>query len=427
VSDRQRAAAGGPPALAEIFAGPAARATPSPIARTLELVERTPGMVSLACGNPASEALPVTEIAAACAAALADPERALQYTSPRGLIQEALAAHLLRDGVRARADELLPTTGAIQALALLAHALLREGDVVVTEWPTYPVNLASFRTHGARTIGVPMDEEGMRVDLLDRLLSTLAHDGQPPKLIYTIPDAQNPTGITMSRARREALVETAARHGVLVVEDAPYRRLDFQGEPLPPVAALAREEAGSEARVALVGSFAKTVAPGLRVGYLLAPSALIDAAVLLKQGEDFCTSGLLQLAIASLIQDGTVARQETRFAAVHAAKLGAMQAALETEMAGLPVRWIRPRGGLFLWLTLPEGMDSEKLLERAIAHRVAFIPGRAFYPPEKAGPDGVPARTPPAVHTLRLNFSYPPLADIPRGIAALASALREML
>ncbi|HWN83460.1 MAG TPA: PLP-dependent aminotransferase family protein, partial [Candidatus Udaeobacter sp.] len=200
------------PALAELFAGPARRATVSPIARTLELVERMPGMVSFACGNPASEALPRTEIAAACTRALAeDPERALQYTPPRGFIQAALATHLARDGVAAAPGELLPTTGAIQGLTLIAHALLREGDVVVTEWPTYPVNLASFRTHGTRPIGVPMDADGMRVDVLDRLLAHLAREGRQAKLVYVIPDAQNPTGITMSLARREALVETAAR------------------------------------------------------------------------------------------------------------------------------------------------------------------------------------------------------------------------
>jgi DNA-binding transcriptional MocR family regulator len=422
------AASDRPPAFDEIFAGPALRATVSPIARTLELVERTPGMVSFACGNPANEALPVAEIAAACAAALAaDPERALQYTAPRGIIQAALGAHLARDGVTAGPAEIMPTTGAIQALALLAHALLREGDVVVTEWPTYPVNLASFRTHGARPIGVPMDEEGMRVDLLDRLLGELAREGRPAKLIYVIPDAQNPTGITMSRGRRIDLVEAAARHGVLVVEDAPYRRLDFAGEPIPPVAALARARFGPEARVALVGSFAKTVAPGLRVGYLVAPPALLDVAVLLKQGEDFCTSGLLQLAISELIQNGTVARQEQRFAAVHGEKLAAMQAALERELAGLPVRWLRPRGGLFVWLALPESADSERILERAIAHRVAFIPSRAFYPPEVVGADGRPAPAAAPANFLRLNFSYPPLLDIPRGVASLAAALREAL
>jgi 2-aminoadipate transaminase len=400
----------------------------SPIARTLELVERMPGMISFACGNPASEALPVAEIAAACAAALRDdPERALQYTPPRGLIQAALASHLARDGVTAAPGELMPTTGAIQGLTLIAHALLREGDAVVTEWPTYPVNLASFRTHGARPIGVPMDADGMRVDRLDRLLSALEREGRPAKFVYTIPDAQNPTGITMSAARRHALVETAARHGVLVVEDAPYRRLDFAGEPLPPLAALARERSGPEARAALVGSFAKTVAPGLRVGYLLAPAALIDQLVLLKQGEDFCTSGLLQLAIATLIQDGTVERQERRFAQVHGEKLAAMQTALERELAGLPVRWVRPRGGLFVWLTLPEGVDAERVLERAIEEKVAFIPGRAFYPPEMALDDGQPALTMPPAHTLRLNFSYPPLADIPRGVAALGRALRPLL
>ncbi len=292
----------------------------------------------------------MAEIAAAFGAAVAEePDRALQYGRPRGLIQSALGEHLARDGITASPAELLPTTGAIQALTLIAHALVAEGDVVITEWPTYPVNLASFRTHGARTIGVPMDGEGIQVPVLDRLLAALAAAGRPPKLIYVIPDAQNPTGITMSAARRAKLAAIAARHGVLLVEDAPYRRLDFAGRPEPALWTYAGE-AGAAA--ALVGSFAKTVAPGLRVGYLLADPELIDTAVLLKQGEDFCTAGALQLVIERLIRGGVVARQEARFAAVHAAKMAAMAAGLERELDGLPVRWTRPRGGLFLWLEL---------------------------------------------------------------------------
>jgi 2-aminoadipate transaminase len=172
------------------------------------------------------------------------------------------------------------------------------------------------------------------------------------------------------------------------------------------------------------------VAPGLRVGYLLADPELIDTAVLLKQGEDFCTAGALQLVIERLIRGGVVARQETRFAAVHAAKMAAMAAGLERELAGLPVRWTRPRGGLFVWLELTgtQGhIDSDAILERAIGNGVAFIPGRYFYPDELADEDGQPHATPAPTHTLRLNFSYPPLADIPRGVAALGRTLRECL
>ncbi len=382
-------------------------------------------MVSFACGNPSTEALPVEAIAAAAGAAIREEtDRALQYVRPRGVIQAALGEWLARDGITARADQLLPTTGAIQALSLLAHALLTPGDVVITEWPTYPVNLSSFRTHGARTIGIPMDDDGMRVDILDRLLERLAETGRPAKLIYVIPDAQNPTGITMSLARRRALASAAAAHGVAIVEDGPYRRLVYGGMPAPAIVALA---ATSGARAIFVGSFAKSVAPGLRLGYLVAEPELIDACVLLKQGEDFCTSGIAQLVIERLIRNGTIARQETTLAAIQGAKLAAMAGALEREMRGLPVRWTRPQGGLFIWLVLPASADSERILERAIERRVAFIPGPYFYPDECAGEDGRPAPLPAPRHTLRLNFSYPPLADIPLGVAALAQVFREML
>ena len=412
------------PPLAPLLADPPRRTSASPIARALEIADRTPGIISFACGNPATEALPVGAIAAAVAAALADDtDRALQYGRPRGIIQEALVELLDRDGIATTPEHVLPTTGAIQALSLVAHALLNPGDLVITEWPTYPVNLSSFRTHGARTIGVPMDEDGMRVDLLDRLLSRLAAAGSPPKLIYIIPDAQNPTGITMTRARREALCAVAAAHEIAVVEDGPYRRLVYAGATEPPVYALA---GATEARTIFVGSFAKSVAPGLRIGYLVAEPPLIDACVLLKQGEDFCTSGLAQLVIERLIRNGTIARQESVLAEIQGAKLTAMLGALDTEMRGLPVRWTRPSGGLFVWLTLPEGADADRILDRAIERRVAFIPGQYFYPDECAGEDGRPQPLAAPKNALRLNFSYPPLADIPPGIASLAAVFREM-
>jgi 2-aminoadipate transaminase len=413
------------PPLAELFAGPPQRASASPIARALEIAERTPGMISFACGNPATEALPVAAISAAATAALAeDTDRALQYVRPRGIIQEALIQLLARDGIAAAPENILPTTGAIQALSLVAHALLHPGDLVITEWPTYPVNLGSFRTHGARTIGVPMDKDGMRVDLLDRLLGRLAAAGSPPKLIYLVPDAQNPTGITMTRARREALCAVAAAHETAIVEDGPYRRLVYAGTIEPPVYALAE---ATGARAIFVGSFAKSVAPGLRIGYLVAEPALIDTCVLLKQGEDFCSSGWVQLTIERLIQNGTIARQEGVLAEIQGRKLRAMLGALDTEMRGLPVTWTRPSGGLFVWVNLPQGADADRILERAIERRVAFIPGQYFYPDECAGEDGRPQPLAAPANALRLNFSYPPTADIPPGIQALAGVLREML
>jgi 2-aminoadipate transaminase len=413
------------PPLALLLADPPRRTSASPIARALEVAERTPGIVSFACGNPATEALPVDAIAAAAEAVLRDDtDRALQYGRPRGIIQEALVELLAADGIATSADHLLPTTGAIQALSLIAHALLKPGDVVVTEWPTYPVNLASFRTHGTRTIGVPMDQDGIQVEILDRLLHRLGEAGTPAKLIYLIPDAQNPTGITMTRARREALCAAAAEHGTAIVEDGPYRRLVYSGSPEPPVYALAQEIG---CRAIFVGSFAKSVAPGLRIGYLAAEPPLIDACVLLKQGEDFCTSGLGQLVVERLIRGGTIARQEAVLAEIQGAKLTAMLAALETEMRGLPVRWTRPSGGLFVWLTLPEGSDTDRILERSIERGVAFIPGPYFYPDERAEEDGRPRPLAAPRHTLRLNFTYPPAKDIPRGVAVLAQVFREML
>jgi 2-aminoadipate transaminase len=269
-----------------------------------------------------------------------------------------------------------------------------------------------------------MDADGMRIDVLERLLAELASSGARAKLIYTIPDAQNPTGISMSLTRRQRLLEVAAAHRLLVLEDAPYRGVIYQGAPIPSLYALAGDQ--HRAITILVGSFAKTIAPGLRIGYLVGPPGLIDSCVMLKQGEDFCTSGLIQLITERLIRDGEVARTVARLREVQGQKLAAMLAALERELGGLHgVQWTRPLGGLFVWLTLAAGSDTDALLERAIAEKVAFIPGRYFYPGECAGPDGVPVAAPAPRHELRLNFSDPPLDRIAAGIATLARLIRE--
>ncbi|MGD8395286.1 MAG: PLP-dependent aminotransferase family protein, partial [Candidatus Eiseniibacteriota bacterium] len=319
--------------------------------------------------------------------------------------------------------------------------LLEPGDVVLTESPTYPINLGSFRAHGARVIGVPMDGEGMRVDLLEQALARLAERGSPDgrhrvKLVYVIPDAQNPTGITMSAARRRALLRVAAAHGVPIVEDAPYRGVDYEGAAVPTVCGLAREEAenaaggsaagGGGATVLHVGSFAKTIAPGLRAGYLVAPPRLIDTCVMLKQGEDFCTSGLVQLVVARLLRDGTLEATVERLRTVQGRKLATMLEALETHLGDVPgITWTRPRGGLFVWLTLPAGSDTDALLERAIAERVAFIPGPYFYPPETLDEEGHAHAADPPTHELRLNFSDPAEGRIGDGIATLARLVRQ--
>jgi 2-aminoadipate transaminase len=229
----------------------------------------------------------------------------------------------------------------------------------------------------------------------------------------------------MSLARRRQLVRASRAHGVRLLEDVPYRGVQYEGKMAPTVHALAAE---GGARAILVGSFAKTVAPGLRLGFLVADPDLIDACVRLKQGEDFCTSGLVQLIIEHLIQTGGVEKSIARMRAVQAPKLAAMLEALEAELGGIEgIRWTEPSGGLFVWLTLPERIDTDALLESCMARKVAFIPGRYFYPDECAHADGSAAPHPSPRHQLRLNFTDPPLDAIPRGVSALAEALRAML
>lgn len=408
--------------LRSLYAGPAQRTAVSPISRTLGIVAATPGMISFACGNPANEALPVDAIAEAALAALReDTARALQYVSSRGVLAESLCAYVGEDGISATADNVLATTGSIQALALVTRAFIEPGDIVITEWPTYPVNLSTFKVAGARVIGVPMDDEGMRIDILERLLESLR--GQPVKMIYTIPDAQNPTGITMSLDRRRALMRLADTYKVLVAEDAPYRGVFYAGESIPSVYAVSQREGGT---CIYLGSFAKVIAPGLRVGFLVADPDIITTCALLKQGADFCTSGLTQLIVDRLLRGGVVRRSVARMREVQAPRLAAMLAALDRELADIEgVHVTRPQGGLFVWVTLPEAFDTDELLRRGMENKVAFIPGRYFYPPERAGDHGRPETLAAPTHELRLNFSDPTEAAIDRGIATLARLVRE--
>ncbi|MGO4458313.1 PLP-dependent aminotransferase family protein [Streptomyces sp. M-16] len=386
------------------FAARAASVGGSPVREILALTER-PGVISFAGGLPAPELFDTAGLRAAYDAALtgAAAARALQYSTTEGApeLREAVAARARARGLPTTADEVLVTTGSQQALTLIAATLLEPGDTVLVENPTYLAALQCFGLAGARVIPVPCDERGLLPDALAELTAR-----ERPKLLYTVPTFQNPTGRTLPGGRRVEVARTAARLGLWLVEDDPYGDLRYEGDHQPWIAA----HPGAEDRTALLGSFSKVMAPGLRLGWLRAPGALRRAAVVAKQAADLHTSTVDQLAAAHYLGaadlDAHVARVREAYRARRDALLAGLGGALPEGS-----EWNRPEGGMFVWARLPEGYDAGALLKSAVAHDVAYVPGAPFF-------TGTPDP-----RTLRLSFTTHTPAEIAEGLARLGRAL----
>ncbi|WEV25893.1 PLP-dependent aminotransferase family protein [Streptomyces sp. 71268] len=379
----------------------------SPVREILRLTAR-PEVISFAGGLPAPELFDTDGIAAAFRRVLdEEPRRALQYSTTEGdpALRAAAADRLTARGLPTDPADLLITTGSQQALTLVASALLDPGDVVLVEDPCYLAALQCFGLAGARIVAVPGDEEG-----LDPAALETAVVRERPKLLYTVPTFQNPTGRTLSAARRRAIAEVAARRGLWVVEDDPYGELRFEGEPVPWIAAFARD-AGAADRTALISSYSKIMAPGLRLGWLRAPAPLLRACNVAKQAADLHTPTVNQLAAARYLADNDL---DAHLARVR----GAYRERRDALIAGLPEalpdgsRWNRPQGGMFVWAALPAGRDAAEALREVVTHDVAYVPGAPFYSGE---PD-------PA--TLRLSFVTHTPDEIADGLERLAKGLR---
>ncbi|UQX01584.1 PLP-dependent aminotransferase family protein [Streptomyces sp. RerS4] len=396
--------------LAPVAAPPAfaARATAvggSPVREILALTER-PGVISFAGGLPAPELFDTAGLRAAYDATLggAGSARALQYSTTEGTpeLREAVAVRAGARGLATTADDVLVTTGSQQGLTLLAATLVEPGDTVLVENPTYLAALQCFALAGARVVAVPCDGEGL---LPDALAEAVARER--PKLLYTVPTFQNPTGRTLPGARRAEVARIAARLGLWLVEDDPYGDLRYEGSEQPWIAA----HPGAEDRTALLGSFSKVMAPGLRLGWLRAPAALRRAAVVAKQAADLHTSTVDQLAAAHYLTahdlDAHIARVRQAYRARRDALLAGLDGALPAGS-----EWNRPEGGMFVWARLPEGYDATERLKSALAHDVAYVPGAPFH-------SGTPDP-----RTLRLSFTTHTPQEIAEGLTRLGRALR---
>ncbi|MFJ3228091.1 PLP-dependent aminotransferase family protein [Streptomyces sp. NPDC086783] len=374
--------------------------------RDILAVTARPGMINFAGGLPAPELFDAEGIAAAYRDVLAQaPGRALQYSTTEGepALRTALAERTTVRGLPTGPDEVLVTTGSQQALSLLATALVEPGDAVLVESPCYLAALQAFSLAGARVVPVPGDDEGVDPDALDALVAS-----ERPKLLYTVPTFQNPTGRTLPAGRRAAVAAVAARRGLWIVEDDPYGELRFEGERVPWIASY--EGAGD--RTVLLGSFSKVMAPGMRLGWMRAPAALRRACTVAKQAADLHTPTVNQLAAARYLADRDLDAHVARVAAEYGRRRDAMLTGIADALPEGST-WTRPEGGMFLWARLPGSRDTTELLRRVVEHDVAYVPGEPFHagPPDRA--------------TLRLCFVTQTPQEIAEGLRRLGRALRD--
>jgi 2-aminoadipate transaminase len=387
------------------------------IRELLKLLAR-PEIISLAGGLPSPETFPIQELSDLVPSVLADHGAvALQYGTTEGdpgLRLELIRLLLEAEGERfshLTLDHILITSASQQGLDLCARIFLSPGDVVVCGLPSYLGALGAFTAAGARLSGIPLDDEGLRTDLLEQRLVGLRRKGVRPKLVYVVPDFQNPAGVTLGLERRHELLSIAREFDLLVVEDSPYRQLRYVGESQPSLAGLDRD-----GRVISLFTFSKILFPGMRLGWAVAHPEVVARLTVAKQPVDLCTNGLSQLVAREYLKAGCLPAQVERIRAIYSVKRKAMLEALDERIdPAWGVRWTRPEGGLFLWVTLPPWMDAAKLLEKALEEKMAFVLGRAFHCDGSGG------------NTLRLNFSYPTVEQIEIAAERLARCIATMV
>jgi len=387
----------------------------SAIRELLKLTEQ-PDVISFAGGLPAPEVFPIEEFTEACLRVLRDQGKmALQYGSTEGYLplREMIARHTSRYGICVSADNILITAGSQQALDLIGKVFINRGDRILVESPTYLGALQAWNAYGAEYVTVRTDENGMVTEELEDALRA------GPKFIYVLPNFQNPMGTTLAIERRQQLVELAAKYGVPIIEDDPYGQLRYEGDHLPSVVVMdAKTHAQNDrngcysGNVIYMSTFSKILAPGIRLGWVIGPTEVIRKLVLAKQGADLHTATFNQVVAYEVGRGGFLDRHVRKICEVYRERRDAMLDALEKYMPE-GVRWTRPQGGLFLWVTLPEGLNTTEIFRDAVEHKVAYVPGESFHP--CGGGE----------NTMRLNFSYCKPEVIYEGIQRLSQVIKE--
>ncbi len=373
-----------------------------------------PGIISLAGGFPDTRAFGEEAFREIAGNVAADSARALQYGPTAGLeeIKDVIVDVMAAEGTPARQESVFTTTGAQQGLDLVARVFLNEGDGILCEGPTYAGALNAFAAYRPRIAHVPMDRAGMIPSAAREMLNKARKQGQSIKFIYTVPNFQNPAGVTLAAERRRELLQLAREFDLIVVEDNPYGMLRFEGEALPTLAALELEETGDVDRVVYLGTFSKIFAPGVRLGWVHAQPGILHKINVGKQGADLCSSNLSQMMISSYFQNADWRAYVKCLNGIYRERRDAMLDAL-AEFMPKEVHWTHPEGGLFVWATLPSYLDTTAMLPLAIAKNVAYVPGEGFY----SGGAGK--------NCMRLNFSFVEPEKIRRGIEILAEVIRE--
>jgi len=375
-----------------------------------ELLKYTiaPGVISFAGGLPAPKAFPVRDFQDACSWVLEhDAPIALQYGTTEGHppLKDYLIESMAKYEIPATRENVLFTNGSQQALDFIGRVFIDPGDKIITGRPTYLGAIQAWNVFGPQFVTVPLDENGMRMDTLEEALKA----NPDAKFIYALPNFHNPAGTTLPRDRRLRLVELAVEHGCFIVEDDPYGELRYEGEDITPIYAMHKDN------TIYMSTFSKTLAPGLRLGWIVAPEVIMSRFIQAKQGADLNTSALVQHVTNDICQRGLIRAHVTKTRNLYRLRRDAMIEAMEEHFPP-QVTWTRPQGGLFLWARMPEYIDAQELLQVALEEKVAFVPGHAFYP----GGDG-------GHSCMRLNFSYSNEDLIREGIARLGRAIKRKI
>src|SRR5579871_6857673 len=387
--------------------------------RELLKVTQKPEIISFGGGLPAPDVFPVKRFEEACHKVLTENgSQALQYGTTEGFqpLREMIARNLARYGIVASAENVLITSGSQQALDLIGKMLINRGDRILVEAPTYLGALQAFNVYGAQYVSVPVDEDGLITEQLEESIRSGV------KFMYVLPNFQNPAGVTLSEGRRQQLIVLADKYGIPIIEDDPYGKLRYEGEHIAPLVVLDRENVRRDngftlGNVIYLSTFSKTLAPGIRLAWIVAPEDVIGKLVQLKQAADLHTSTFNQYVAYEVARDGFLDQHVKLIRQVYRERRDAMLRALQ-EYFPPEVTWTHPQGGLFLWVTMPQGTDSNALFQAALAEEVAFVPGDVFYAPNGHNEGG---------RHMRLNFSHSQPEQIREGIRRLSVAVKMQL
>jgi len=388
----------------KFFSETAENAKTSAVREILKIAQ-SPDIISFGGGLPSPDAFPVEEMKAVAVDTLTESGyKTMQYGTTEGLVplRNLIVDLMDKRSVKTGVGNIVITTGSQQGLNLTGKVFINPGDKIACESPTYLAAISAFKPYKPEFCEVDMDEEGMRMDALEALLSK-----EKIKIIYTIPDFQNPTGRTMTVERRKEMLRLATKYDVLIIEDSPYGELAFDGDPMPPIKSFDTED-----RVVYLSTFSKIVCPGFRTGWICASEEILNKYITLKQGLDLHTNQFSQYMIEKYFTTYDVDAQVDKIIEMYKAKRDAMITAIE-EHFPKEINYSKPAGGMFVWAELPEGMDTKEIFTKAVERKVAYVPGGSFYPNKSMD------------NTLRLNFSNMEIDKIKVGIKILGELFTE--